>query len=270
MKIDVLLFSYRQAPTSALQAITACYNYTREAGHDVRLRLYGNALIHRARNVALATAFPTATVDEHGHVSSDADFALFLDDDMLPEPDALVRLVERDVPVVSALCTTKEPPVTIAAKAYDAESDQFVPLDRVNIKRMVTGQFGVGAAFLLLRRDAIEALAEYYLSARDWLEENRRMLDRLHVRSEFREAERQHKEAIRRANWEREKFLRVFDYAIAENEMQLGEDVTLSKRLIRLKIPISIDGTVVVGHRGEYPYSAWDVMERDQEELVAA
>lgn len=257
MKVDVLLFSYRQAPTSALQAITAMFHYAKESGVDVSLRLYGNALIHRARNTALATV-------------SDADFVLFVDDDMLPEPDALARLVERNVPVVSAICTTKEPPVTIAAKKYDETSDQFIPLECVNLERMITGQFGIGAAFLLLRRDAIEALAEYYLSARDWLEENRRTMDRMHVRAEIREKERQHKEEIRRAQWLREKYLRVFDYAIAENEQQLGEDITLSKRLIRLKIPVSIDGTVQVGHRGEYPYSVWDVVEQDTPELAVA
>jgi hypothetical protein len=233
------------------------YNYSRSKGLDVCVRMYGNALIHRARNTALAT------------VRADADFALFVDDDMLPPKRALMKLVAHDVPVVSALCTTRQPPIEIAAKVYNPDEDQFHPLDTVNLTRMVTGQFGVGTAFTLLRRDVIDTLQEYYLSAQDWLCENRRRLDRMHVRAELREKERRHLEAIRRAQYAKDKHLRVFDYLVGENELQLGEDVTLSRRLIQLGIPVSIDGTVIVGHCGEWAYDVYDII-HEQNKLDAA
>lgn len=226
--------------------------YSKGAGVDLSPKFYGNALVHRSRNTALAT------------VREDADFALFADDDMLPERNALVKLIERNVPVVSALCTTRVPPVEIAAKLYHAASDQYVPLDALRPDTLVSGQFAVGAAFLLVRREVIDRLIEYYLSAFDWMAENRRLFDRLHARGEYREQERARREEIRRANWERSRYLQVFDFPTAENEFQLGEDIALSRRLLALGIPVAIDTAVSVAHLGEHPYGVWDL--KDPEE----
>lgn len=223
--------------------------YSKAAGIDLGPKFYGNALVHRSRNAALATVRP------------DADYALFVDDDMLPERDALIRLVERAQPVVSALSTTRVPPVRIAAKLYHEPSDQFVPLDSIRPDALVTGKFSIGAAFLLINRGTIDRLIEYYLSARDWVDENRRLLDRLHVRAENREKERARKEQIRRANWERERYLQVFDFPTGENELQLGEDVALSRRLLALGVPVAIDTALHVAHLGEHPYGVWDLKE---------
>jgi glycosyltransferase involved in cell wall biosynthesis len=243
----VLVFSYRNAPTTAMLGLFRFLKHSKEAGIDVRPMFHGNALIHRSRNTSLAAVRP------------DADFALMVDDDMMPEPDVLVKLLARDVPVVSAFCTTRVPPVQIAAKRYDEASDQFVPLAALRPDTLVSGPYAVGGAFLLLRRDAIDALKEYYLSANDWLVENRRLFDRLHVRAENREKERARKETIRRANWAREKYLQVFDYPTTENELQLGEDIALSRKLLGLNIPVAIDTAVQVAHLGEYPFGPWDL-----------
>ena len=226
--------------------------YAREQGVDIQTPIYGNALIHRSRNLALAETRPDADV-------------LFVDDDMLPPKEALVQLLSHKVPVASALCTTKVPPVTLAVKVYDEASDQFIPIQRFRPDTVVTGKFGAGAAFLLLSRETIERLKEYYLSARDWIEDNRRTFDRLHVRSENREKERARKEEIRRALWEREKYLRVFDYPVGENELQFGEDVGLCRHLIQLGIPVSIDTGVIIGHLGEHPYGPWDIPDQQEE-----
>jgi len=255
VKVDLFVFSYRNGPASARDAISVMRNYALKEGIDVHHRDYGNALIHRARNTALAAMRP------------DADFALFVDDDMVPPTESIIRLAAHDVPVVSALCTTRVPPVEIAAKVYDPIADQFCPLECVNLTRLITGQFGIGTGFVMNRRDAVEALCGYYLSAHDWLDENRRRMDRLHVRSENREKERKRLEQIRMANWAKEKHLRVFSYFVGENEMELGEDITFSRRLIRLRIPVSIDGTLIPGHIGERPYSVYDVL-NDEENVV--
>lgn len=231
-------------------------NYAKARGVSVEVRIYGNALIHRSRNLALATT------------REDVDFVMLLDDDMLPEQDALVRMLRRNVPVVTALCTTRHPPVEIAAKVYKPEEDQFHPLATVNLDRMITGSFGVGTAFVLIKREVIETLIEYHLSAQDWLEENRRRLDRMHVRAEMREKERAHIEEIRRLNFSKDKHMRLFDYQVIENEQQLGEDITFSRRLIKCGIPVAIDGTLHVGHVGEYAYSVMDILDEESKSKV--
>jgi len=219
---------------------------------DLKQWNYGNALIHRARNAALAKA------------RSDADYVAFVDDDMMPHPDALLRLVKHQVPVVSALCTTKVPPVEIAAKVYHRESDQFVPFERVRLDRLLSGDFAIGAAFLVINRPTIDLLMEHYLSAGDWREDNRRTFDRLHVRSAERASEQKRRAEIRRANFARERYLNVFGFALGENEMEMGEDISFSRRLMQLKVPVAIDTAVQVGHVGEYPYSIWDALQREE------
>jgi hypothetical protein len=239
----------RAASSNALAGIFGMRDRTEDAGHDPRLFMYGNALIHRSRNNALAG------------VRADADYVLMVDDDMLPEPEALLKVLAHGVPVVSAACTTKVPPIHYAAKVFDPAADQFVPFDAIRPDTLVTGPFAVGGAFLLIDRKTIDALIEYHLSARDWLEENRRLLDRLHVRTEFRERERARKEEIRRARWASERLMRVFDFPVTDGELQLGEDISLGRRLLNLGIPVSIDSGVAVGHLGEYTYGPWNVEE---------
>lgn len=241
------MFSYRSAPTSAQIALRGMIDRTRAAGHDVRDVMYGNALIHRSRNTAIAKLRP------------DAEYVLLVDDDMVPAGNALLALMQHNLPVVSAACTTRVPPVEIAAKVYDAASDQFVPLDALRPNAVLTGQFAVGAAFVLFQASVLAQLAEYYLSARDWLDESARLLNRLHVRTENREKERARKEEIRRAHFARERIIRVFDFPVNDGELQLGEDICVARKLIALGVPVALDTRVMVGHIGEYPYGVWDL-----------
>lgn len=216
-------------------------------GWDVRLVPYGNALIHAARNNLISSMRP------------DSDWVLFLDDDMVPENAALVRLLKFDVPAISALCTSRLPPVRPAVRLYSAEVDGWIPPGEAFPENtLLSGPFAVGAAFLLLRRDTVEKLKEYYLSARDWLDDRTQEMNRLHVRSEWREKERQRKEEKRRANFKSDKTLRIFEYLVGEDEQQLGEDISVCKKMIRLNIPMAIDTGTAVLHVGEKFYGPAD------------
>lgn len=220
--------------------------YAVQQGAGVRPARYGNALIETARNQALGALRP------------EADYALFVDDDMLMEPDALTRLLAHGVPVVSAYCTTR-PPVDLPFKVYDPQIEQFHPLAELKPNTLVRGQFGVGAAFLLVRREVIERLREFYLTAADWLYFERRTLDRLHVRTELREKERARREEIRRAAFAKDGYLRVFDRNLTPDERKFGEDIDFSRKLAALGIETAIDTGTMVGHVGDYPYGPWDL-----------
>jgi len=228
-------------------------HYTETAGHEVKLFLYGNALIHTARNKATGALRP------------DSDFVFFMDDDMLASEDALVRLIEDDLPVVSGVCTNRNPPVSMVAKIWDPESQQFRRVSRINLGEVVTAEFAVGAAFLLMKRGVMDRLIEYHLSGQDWLDQDRQRLNLLHVRSENRERYRQKLSATRQARWEAERYIVLWDFPIGEDGLVLGEDVSLCQKLHRLKIPVAIDGRVRIGHVGEYPYGVWDVLRQEEE-----
>ena len=207
---------------------------------------YGNALIHRARNEVLSQVTP------------DVSHVLMVDDDMVPEPDAILKFLAHDMPIVSALCVSREPPPRLVLKAYNEASGQFAPMTAMKPKVHV-GKFGIGAAFLLIKREVIEALIEDHLSAADWKEDHRRMCDRMHVRTEARDKEQQRRSELRRARWESEKAARVFDFPIGDDDLQYGEDIGLSRKLIRMGIPIAIDATVQVGHLGDKAYYPDDI-----------
>lgn len=247
-KVCINLLSYRQAPSTAMRAINDMVRYSRAAGTEVEMLMGGSALVHAERNKQLSLS------------PFDATHILFLDDDMVPVKDSLERLLAHDVPVVSALCTTRKPPIRLAVHAYNRETDQFAPMHYMKHGKLHTGEFGLGAAFLLMNRGTADLLIEDHVSAADWLEANRRMFDRMHIRSEVREKERARRENIRRSRYLANDYaLRVFDFGVTDQEVQYGEDVHVSRSLIRLKVPMSIDPECVVGHMGEYPYSPADV-----------
>jgi hypothetical protein len=258
MRIHVLKFTYRSQNPECADAIDEAMATLVRAGHSVGQRRWGSALIHASRN----QAFGSADQDE-------CDYLMMVDDDMLPSAEAMLQLVELDVPVASAICTTRVFPVQLAVKIWDKECEQFVQADKLRSDRPITGnekcKFGVGAAFLLVRQDVRKRLLDYYLSANDWLEDNRRMFDRLHVRKELRERERQEVAAKRQYWWDKDRYCRVFDHSIDETQMQFGEDVGFSRRMLQLDIPITLDGRVTVGHLGDYPYTVADYIPEIEE-----
>jgi hypothetical protein len=253
--VDLCLFTYRAISSTASLALNQMIQWSEKNGIGIQRWEYGNALIHRSRNDALAACL-SSWADR-----PDVTHVLFVDDDMAPEPAALNRLLNLEKPVVSALCTTRKyRSVKLAVKLYDPAKDQFAQLDAINLAHPVTGPFAPGTAFLLIARDVVKQVVEYHLSGRDWLDENRNFLSRLHVRSEVREKERARLEQMRRALWENEKLIRVFDYPVAEDGHQLGEDICFARKLLNLGIDVTIDGTTPVYHMGEYPYSVADIL----------
>jgi hypothetical protein len=247
--VDLCLFTYRAISANASQAINQMVKWSEDHGIEVKRWEYGNALIHRSRNEALARTRPDAT-----HV-------LFVDDDMAPEPSALHRLLNIGHPVVSALCTTRQyRNVRIAAKVYDAEKDVFGQLEKVNLGYAITGALAPGTAFLLIERATVDRIIEYHLSGRDWLAEHQKQLNRLRVRSEARESERARLEAQRRKLWADEKLIRVFDYPVSDDGHQLGEDICFARKCLNLGIEVTLDSTTLVYHLGEHPYSVRDIL----------
>jgi len=249
MKVDVLRFQYRRPPDGSVIAQQAMIAESRRAGHEVDLLITGNALVHASRNKAIAQA------------RKDADFLLFCDDDMVPQPDALMRLMAHSLPAVSGLFTTRVEPVRYTFKLWDPAAEQFVPppdLEHLP-DGLLEGKWGLGAAFLLLSRAALDRVLEFWLSAEDWALDNRRLFDRLHVRSELREREKLRVSEARRLNFQTDGYLRLFDFPVQPNERQLGEDLAFSRLMIRAGVGIAIDTDVVVGHMGDYAFGPFDI-----------
>lgn len=246
MKIDLIVPSYRNVKTDCFQALVGMINHTRENGHDAQLaEIYNNSYPHWARNDGLS------------RIRKDCEAVLFCDDDMLPERDSLVRLVNDDLPVVSGLCTSRGFPVKLCLMAYDVKADTFKAVERVDQDRVMVGKLAVGAAFLLVKREVIDNVAAQWLSARDWLEDNREAFDRMRV-SQFQRDQEQQRIAAMRAEFVASGANRsnpvIFNLKDTDSGYQFGEDVGFCRRAIQLGYPIAVDTTVQVGHVGDFPY----------------
>jgi len=165
--------------------IQIAMSQAKRAGHDVDAVPYGYALIDESRNACVAK------------YSDGADFVVFIDDDMKPEPEAINKIVALNAPIASAICTTRSEPTDLVLLEWVDERGGFVKCHTIPMHKPVTKRFGVGGAFLCIRKDALEQIKEYYLSARDWIDWFQPEHDRMHVRKEKREEER--KAALRKA-----------------------------------------------------------------------
>lgn len=237
----------RHQERDAAFAISYMAAYSQQNGVSITMPpIPGNALVHKVRNKALLKVRP------------DADYVLLVDDDMLPEKDALLRLLAHEAPVASALCTTRDEfPPRLAVKAYDPDARTFHLITDIRPGAVLRGAFGAGAAFILIQREVIDRVREWHLEARDWLEINRTLFDRLHVRAENRERERVRIAAHRKKLFEDEGYLRMFAFSLQDDELERGEDIHFSFLLRLLGIDVLIDSNVVVGHLGSFPYSPY-------------
>ena len=246
MKIDVIRMQSKWVNAQSTGAIAAMVERARSRGMDVHYPqdVYGSAMIAKARNNSLRALRP------------DSAFVLFIDDDMLPMEGALVRLVGHNVDVVSALCTTRNFPVTIAARHYIPETDTFTPLHTVPENTLMAGNLAIGFGCVLVRRTVLYKLIEYVVSGRDWLDFNRPMFDRMKVRAEHREEERKRVEAARQRLWNAEGYAPVFQISMHKDQYEIAEDMHFSKLLHNIGATVHLDTGCIVGHVGEFPYSA--------------
>jgi hypothetical protein len=247
LRVDALIPTYRHLNCGSYNSILTMLNYTREQGVNVKMpALFSGGIIHHSRNQSLT------------YIRPNADFVLFVDDDMVPEKEHLCKLLKHELPAVSALTTTRVPPVELTIKAYDRESDRFASISDIKIGGVVSGDLCAGTGFLLVKKSVIDRVREYHLSASDWLFDNRLSLDRMGVSSEARAAEAA-RISTKRVRLAREKKVeRIFDYYRDDEEREAGEDVSFCRKILLCNIPIAVDTTVWVGHLGERPFGYWD------------
>jgi hypothetical protein len=252
-KVDIMVCTYRYNVVAPIMAIREMELRARKSGIDARLKLFGNALVEDARAQAAAAR------------REDYDYLLFVDDDMVPGyPDAVKYLVDLDVPVVAPLFTTRSEPVSLTVKQWDAATDSFKGIESLKEAaddKILMGPFCLGLAFTLIRRDAFEKVVEYHLSGQDWLDENRKLLDRLHVRMENRERERRNIEIERRAQYAKDRVAYVFDRNLQPFGVRPGEDIAFGRRLLRCGIDVALDCRLEMapGHVGTYAFGIWDM-----------
>ena len=89
---------------------------------------------------------------KHVLTTPDCEWIFFLDSDMTPEPQALMRLLAHDVPIAGALCYARLPPFHPVVGLLPGQ-------ERLDLTSGSFKAAWTGAAATLVRREVLEALA---------------------------------------------------------------------------------------------------------------
>lgn len=115
------------------------------AGAQVSFSLVGHSLVYDARE-----GLAKNTLEEY-------DAILFLDSDMVPAPDTIIRLLAHNVPIVSALCFKRTPPhspcIFKKVTTTDAHFYEDYPKGLIEVA-------GAGMACTLIRKEVFEKVPQ--------------------------------------------------------------------------------------------------------------
>jgi hypothetical protein len=112
----------------------------RAAGIEISPAYYGHSLVYAARDMAA----------QHVADNKDIDALLFLDSDMVPPVDMLLRLIEADKPVVGALAFKRTPPYEPCIFQHCERDGSAFYLD---YPKGLVEVAGIGMACCLIRRE---------------------------------------------------------------------------------------------------------------------
>jgi len=135
------LFPYQFVQMWPLMMFTA-----QQKGIDISYNLRMGSLIYDARECAAKKL-----------LESDADAVLFLDSDMVPSADMLVKLVEHNKPIVTALAFKRVPPYTPCIFKHISKKEATVYTD---YPKELTQIEACGMACCLIKREAFEKIPQ--------------------------------------------------------------------------------------------------------------
>jgi len=186
-----------------------------------------------------------------------ADFVLCMDDDMVPEPDDLVKLLSHDVDFVAGACTVRKDPPLPNFRVWNEELRNFHTAFQWEGDGLIEVA-GVGLAFALIRTTVFDKVGEYTMSSRyerEWLGMKEDFAARM-------EAGRR-KYAREKGN---EWWFQFLPHPWGDGEY--GEDISFCLKARECGIKLYVDTTVRPGHIGPYAFGIGDYLHYQKEILA--
>lgn len=200
-----------------------------------------SSVIHWSRNWLIGSLLKTGKPWTH---------ILFIDDDIVPPPDALIKMLSHKKDIVAALCTRRQDPPIPNIRSYNEKTGEFCEFWKWPDNQLIeVGAAGTG--MMLISRETVERVAESYIRC-DYEQEAWGLSgERLEVISKAR---REFYEKEKNGYWFR--FLPNL-----HNHFEMGEDISfcfVAKRYCG--ISTYCDTSVQPGHVGDYVYSIQDFL----------
>jgi len=150
--VATLIPCYKQPHPKMQHAFAALVEHTRKHGVDIFARpIIQSSVVHWTRNSLLADLIKSEQPFTH---------VLFIDDDIVPQPDYLVRMLKHNVDIIAALCTRRQDPPIPNARLYNQEAKRFEELWEFPDGLVEVGAVGTG--MFLMSRHALQQTAEIY------------------------------------------------------------------------------------------------------------
>lgn len=241
--VVILMPTYRAPEPQTQDALAAMVRYTRE---DDSAIVYGGApmqasVVHWSRNMLIGEHIKTGKPWSH---------ALFIDDDMVVQPDALLKLLSHGKDIIGGLCTRRQDPPIPTIRFHDEATGNLEQIWEWPDKQLIEVG-GIGTGFLLVSKHALEQVAQAYFDCL-WEKDYYKVSDEwvgIH-----RERRLKHFDETKIAFWFR--FLPSKTLAVEQ-----GEDMSFCLMARHYcGIPIFCDTTVQPGHIGNYDFGIKDFL----------
>lgn len=240
--VAILVPSYR-CPNPRMQSkLLEMKKYTEAQGKAmcIGMPLMRNSVVHWQRNDLITELIKSQRPFTH---------IFFIDDDIVPEQDHLVKLLSHNVDIVAGLCTFRQDPPVPNARFYDQKSMRYAEMRDWSQDGLIEVD-AVGTGMILISREALQKVANVWFECKaeqalygvsdEWVTKASEVRTKAFDESP-------------NAFWF--EFHKTPDYGVKE----FGEDISFcfkAKQYAGLKI--WVDTTVNPEHIGEYGFTITD------------
>jgi hypothetical protein len=151
--VACLIPCYKTPHPKMQHAFAAMTDFSRKHGVQMFSRpIIQSSVVHWTRNALLSDLIKSKQPFTH---------VLFMDDDIVPDPDYLVRMLKHDKDIIAALCTRRQDPPIPNARLYNEEAKRYEELWEFPDGLVEVGAIGTG--MMLMSRHALQQVMEIYL-----------------------------------------------------------------------------------------------------------
>jgi hypothetical protein len=237
--VAILVPCYKQPHPRMSQGINALVKYSHEHGIQIiHTPIIQSSSVHWTRNALIVELLKSGKPFTH---------ILFCDDDIVPPPDALCRLMSHGKDIIAALCTRRQDPPIPNARLFDEKRRMYEELWEWPDGLIEVGAVGTG--FMLISRHALQQVAEVYFQC-------------LYEKKLYGVSGEWVDLATRRRLEEFDKEPNAWWFKWLDREDcygEYGEDVSFCHKATQCAgMKIYVDTTVQPEHMGDYGYSIQD------------
>lgn len=239
--VACLIPSYKAPHPRMNEAFVNMQRYTQSKGvaHMFVVPLMQSSVVHWTRNELIRTLIESKRPYTH---------VLFMDDDIVPQPEDLAKMLSHKVDIIGALCTRRQDPPLPVIRKYEEDTGDFRQIWQWPDKQLLEVD-AVGTGMLLISIGALQKVADAYfdcLYERDVMGMPTEVVERV--------------KAARVARFDDHPNAWWFRFLPAKNgAAEYGEDISfclIAKFYCGLKI--HVDTTVTPEHIGDYGFSVVD------------